>query len=412
MLITKDTKIISFIILSIFLSFILSACSSKKASEHDIKAEIVSFENFDELDLVITSYSETKRKTDKKNKSDIIWVSIIAQNDIIEYRGDYKLQYTKYNNGWILDDIICEKCGYSVKEFVDEERIKNDVLEIYGYYIDQYGLYNVELGEPILLESNDSTGNGEPYCIFSVTCSAENEYALFNADFILSYALDLYDGWFYTENVYHEYDSYTSAEPKGPPEQSLAEAMFEMSSIDTYTLESEQWEGDMLYYFTFFGTDNSYKYLEMHYRISVGCSFDVLYGWYISDYSSELVDVNFDVAGTWIYDDGKGENKYTFNIKTVDSEQVTYTADITMTDWLMVAGTTTYTYSTNGETIQLQWEKTPETDYSLITSNYVLKHEFGLANANYYYLEFRSYTGNQYDESGFYFNDCQLIKQS
>ena len=383
--------------------FLLSSCSTQPASQKEILSEIAEYENFNDIGMSITDFSETKRQTDKKNKTDVVWVSIVAENDYCEYQADYVLHYSEYNSGWLLENIVCEYASpYKAKTPVDEELVTQDAYSAMQVDLEVFNIISIDVDTPSFYA--EEIYQDTPTQSYIVSCSAENEIANFESDYELVYHLDKTTGWKCLSVNRIDYNEY----PKHDPDPSYVEEIIRSELGDYYRLISHGQSGKSKQEFTYQADDStSYKYVNMHYNVTAECDFDPFFGWRVAVGSRELYDVDINATGTWSYDDGKGEHKYVFNILSVDDNQVTYTADITLTDWVMIIGTETITGSTNGETRQKSWNRTSAAEYSLKTDEHVLKYY-----ENTYYLEFYAFTGSQYDESGFYFNGQKLTRNS
>lgn len=95
--------------------FLLSGCSPKAKSEKEIIADLQESPCFfPEQEVLITDYEIIKRQTDKKNKSDMIYVKIFAENDNITCELSYSMTYALYNEGWILDNVS----GYNILDWI------------------------------------------------------------------------------------------------------------------------------------------------------------------------------------------------------------------------------------------------------------------------------------------------------
>lgn len=410
MKVSKKTTI-GILLIGVVLILITVVTTDFKPTESDIRTEISKHESFDKLGMTISSYIENDRIISNDN-TDTIWATVTAENEMQEYVADYIIEYTKRSKfEWQINNIHRETYYYTAKNVANpiEEDFQN--LE----YKLKYNLSNINFHESVLIESELSGIDGSPYCVYLTTFSGENDTFTLDAEIYDFFQFIPYEGWNYIDSGEEfGYENSVSIKPKKEPDKSLLEEEFSSIGISDFKIVSGEFVDDLTYKFICKGTDDkSLKYMKMYYDYSVICKFDTyVCCWSVSDFSSELYNVDINATGKWVYADGEGKQKYVFNIKSIDEKQVTFTCDLTITDWLMVAGEDTYTRSTNGETRTYEWEETSDADYSLITVDYLTGRQHGLANANYYYLEFRSYKGEKYDKSGFYFNDCLLTKKS
>lgn len=83
-----------------------TACSSTPdpVGESVIKNDVVCQDDIIySADMHLTSLTVTKRQTTPEQKTDRVWVDIVAENDESRYVASCMLSYGLYNEGWMLD---------------------------------------------------------------------------------------------------------------------------------------------------------------------------------------------------------------------------------------------------------------------------------------------------------------------
>lgn len=99
-------KSILMIILIMTVTLMLAGCSSVP-KEEEIQQDLESFSDKAFLDdgEKIDSLTIEKRDTDKKNKSDLVWCTIVTEKDDVSYEKEVTLSYYMYDKaGWTLED--------------------------------------------------------------------------------------------------------------------------------------------------------------------------------------------------------------------------------------------------------------------------------------------------------------------
>lgn len=110
-------NVLIFLLLSVCLICILSACENKvpketqkqipdeQTSEEQISNDIQKMDvNFRDYNFKLDSFSVIKRQTNLEDKNDFVWCKIAASNQILLYSAEYELKYVLYNEGWLLDE--------------------------------------------------------------------------------------------------------------------------------------------------------------------------------------------------------------------------------------------------------------------------------------------------------------------
>ena len=132
------------------LMVLLAGCGAKEKTESEIMEDLQNHPNFySGQDVIIEELKIEKRQTDKENKTDKVYTTVIASNDEVECHLGYYLEYELYNEGWFLDNVesYMENDWYFVpKKEAGQNMADQEIAECYysGYeYIDK----NVNLEE-------------------------------------------------------------------------------------------------------------------------------------------------------------------------------------------------------------------------------------------------------------------------
>lgn len=95
----------------------LAACSSvpKAVDEDTIKNDVIGQDNtIYSGEMTLVSCEIAKRQTNEDQKTDYVWVDIVAENTDCRYIASAKLSYSLYNEGWMLDgyEVLTESMEY------------------------------------------------------------------------------------------------------------------------------------------------------------------------------------------------------------------------------------------------------------------------------------------------------------
>lgn len=187
------------LLLLLILCALLSGCGKAAKGEKAIIQDLQEhpfFVNRTSLDAKINDYEVIKRQTDKNNKSDVIYLSINASNDVALWECGCVMTYGLYDEGWILDDVQL----YNEMPWVVTPRqgVSDAVLQAYFDSLKRsQGYSSVEIvGRDTSLEPN--TGYDE--VTYEVTM--DHLYATEKRKYIQT--------WFFNE---YSCDYYASGEP-------------------------------------------------------------------------------------------------------------------------------------------------------------------------------------------------------
>jgi len=94
------------IILTVILLCVLCSCGAPSKSEKEIVADLQTSEAFlPSHDVTINDYEIIKRQTSPEDKTDIIYITVDAENEEFTCKVSYTMTYGLYNDGWSLDDV-------------------------------------------------------------------------------------------------------------------------------------------------------------------------------------------------------------------------------------------------------------------------------------------------------------------
>ncbi len=118
----------------------LTGCGAKEKNLEEIKNDLQSHPNFfDKQEVSITDIEVIKRQTDKKDKSDLVFVTINADNAEIECSLSYSMTYILYNEGWMLEHVFpyeeeqwqitpkCEPSQEILNEYNEEDYVNKTI---------------------------------------------------------------------------------------------------------------------------------------------------------------------------------------------------------------------------------------------------------------------------------------------
>lgn len=95
-----------FLIAAFLLAVICSGCGNSVKTEGELKKDLTAHSGFFMVDgSEVSELSIIKRLTDEDNKTDTVYVSILIDHPNATENRAYVMNYTLYNEGWILDDV-------------------------------------------------------------------------------------------------------------------------------------------------------------------------------------------------------------------------------------------------------------------------------------------------------------------
>lgn len=134
----KKRKYMPGLILLFVLALSMAACGSKTADEAQIIEELTSNQEFsfltdrEQIDEIIIE----KRQTDKDQKTDTVWCTVITSDAEISYQKSVVLTYGLYDKeGWILDDVKVEAKGQWIMTPLKGISEEDALDSLYGHSI-------------------------------------------------------------------------------------------------------------------------------------------------------------------------------------------------------------------------------------------------------------------------------------
>ncbi len=103
-------------VLCTLMALLCCACGARMSAkdESEIVRDIYAQDSFmSDYKLNVISSHITKRQTCAEDKVDYVWIDVTASNYDFTYQASYKLTYSLYNDGWLLDDVLCVDNTYT-----------------------------------------------------------------------------------------------------------------------------------------------------------------------------------------------------------------------------------------------------------------------------------------------------------
>ena len=98
--------------------FVLAGCGAKPAkSDKEILQELnTGTIQYESQELTIQEMKITDRRTDTDNKRDVVYVSVMAENNVVSCEMSYVAEYSLYDQGWVLENFLENNKGsWSIK---------------------------------------------------------------------------------------------------------------------------------------------------------------------------------------------------------------------------------------------------------------------------------------------------------
>lgn len=402
-------KIIAFLLCLLCTGALLCGCS-KTVSKDQILEDIREKDYvYDEYDLTITDYSESRYEGNKDKDIQEIDVVITAENDIFEYTCSYKLRYVLYDDGWRLKLYADEIVETVAKEEPDLDDVKDDFRDYFGDILDEYNLTEEHFGKPKLVDDDTFLTDFIPCRIYTVSYTGSNDLLQMDAQLYLGYQLDHDRGWVISADKfgqnYYEHEITVLVTPDQLVDQLMAD-----EGMDSYEITSVESDGQtkQTYFITAKDEDHA-KYTTMIFNYEVVCSFDEQTGWSCSiNGRRDLAGAECHTVGTWLYDDGTGDNIYRLTVYEMTTDSITMSYDLVIKT--VYDDETRYETSDGIVTMRLG-VKEHNTDMIQLVSEFNIAGPEG-KGAGSYRLRFFTYSGDEYEKSGFYIYSCQLKKIS
>lgn len=409
-------KTVTWILSLVCMVCLLGGCGNKKVSTDQIKADIQANDSvYSDYGMTITEYTESRYEGQKQKDREIVEVTITAENDICEYQCWYKLYYVRYDDGWKLQMCDDEIISTTAKAEPDLDQVKRDIQDFYRETLGEYGLTEQDFGAVEVVSGNGSINAFIPYRAYRVSFTGSNDYLRVDAQLAMGYQLDHDEGWVISggEFGFKGVETEILCTPTAGPEDAIRQLM-EEEGIESYEILSEEdqsgknyWKKD--YVIRGSDTDNS-KYATMIYEYEIQCLFDEKSGWFAEVLfdGKKLVDAVTRVQGTWLYDDGTGQNRYEIYVESMDLDTITLSYNIIMTDY--EGDETRYVSSDGLVTLDVNAKRVDDYSLAISTDGNIAGPEG--KGAGKYRLWFYNYIeGHEdYEESGFILSSCLLQK--
>ena len=362
---------------------------------------------YDEYDLTVTDYSESRPENRKDKDTQIIEVTVTAENDIFEYTCSYELRYVRYDDGWRLkgygDDII----ETVAKEEPDTDDVEADFRDYFRQMLDDYDLTEEHFGKVKLMDDELSLTSFIPCRLYRVSFTGSNDMLQLDAQLELCYQLDHEDGWVLTADKFGYNKAETQVTVLASADDALADYMAEEGMESYEVLSVTERDAFHLDYLIRAVDSDGSKYVSRTVEYDLTCVFTDETGWFVfGSPDRELVAAEFDTTGYWLYDDGTGENIYEINVYKMTADSITMSYDITIKS---VYDDEVRYVSSDGIVTMGLGVKSAELDEISLVSEYNVAGPEG-KGAGSYKLRFFSYTGADFDKSGFSI-DGYLLKK-
>lgn len=185
----NDKRKSKLIILFIVLGLAICGCSSNGGvkTEKQIIGDINNSEYLSKYGLEVYDIEISRRKTDKNNKTDSMVTWIQSKNDIMEYSMGFELNYTLYEEGWLLDSInpldkeawqYCATKTPSIEEVDEVIKERHPNAKSYEYNDSEYDEINKITYNYSIIEEHPYVTYDISYNIRYVFTPDENWYAL------------------------------------------------------------------------------------------------------------------------------------------------------------------------------------------------------------------------------------------
>jgi hypothetical protein len=191
---------------------LFTGCGKKSVSEKELVGKIEEIDDIYNLypDLEMINYEVVSRKTDSKNGTDTIEIEVNADNSYLEYTCKYYMYYSKYDQGWELDDWwIMEEDAFIKDDYFNitdpqdvnsnylpnlgiiEENLTYDVLDSFYYSTE---IENIEIEDFHLDLRNGDLNIKCKICALGEETQVEGEYCVNYCANILEDNIWVYDG--------------------------------------------------------------------------------------------------------------------------------------------------------------------------------------------------------------------------
>lgn len=205
-LINKNTRLVSLLLISGIILLIISGCGTFSVKqEADIAEDLVSGDHiFDGIkNFQIEDLEIIRRKTDKSANSDLVFIEVTASfDDVMNLTGKYQIEYSLYDSGWFIDNIVIEDENFMPSRganFEDED-IYNQVLNV----LSTVGYSNIS--DLVCLDVSTDLVNRLTTFDFGYTNTLD--YLTEDVQASLIFDFDKYVGWYTDYRTFQLLDKY------------------------------------------------------------------------------------------------------------------------------------------------------------------------------------------------------------
>lgn len=203
----KNKKhIILFMFALLSLCLVMAGCSSnsgksEKAIQEDLIEWQIPSEAFSTGFQQITDFEILKRQTDPDNKTDLVYVTVTADSETGTFVRSYKLTYSLYNDGWILDDYE----DYSEGKYETHAKALPSDQEIDNLFTSYNNSHTNQYIDWSIAARNEDLENG--YAVYTVVATYEcfSAYATATETYIIPFYFSDWGSWM--EYGEYEYDN-------------------------------------------------------------------------------------------------------------------------------------------------------------------------------------------------------------
>lgn len=146
-------KFLPHVVLAFLLCLFVSGCSPSPISENKLLSYVEQDDPMDNrlplydglsLDIQYHDLTVDKRLTDKDAKSDQVWIHFTADTETDTVDVEARMDFTLYNDGWILDNVEVLSTNYSPLTGPRHDMVGSYLGEQYDYYQYQYEEVDLE----------------------------------------------------------------------------------------------------------------------------------------------------------------------------------------------------------------------------------------------------------------------------
>ncbi len=313
------------ILCTVLLVLLLSGCVKKPKNEAEILEDLSGSDYLPVSGLELDEIEVTQRRTDKKNKTDLVYVDVGGEIDDTQYKLSYICDYLYFDKGgWILQDARANKQEEWSVDPVRDSVAQNDIQSH-----DSTLLYDVQITKCTGIAETASMTAGR--CVKRLSFEGIGQGYHCDADVEVSYELTA-DGWRYLS---HNYNYYTVYPEYGVSTQEAEWYAQQVSCLPVSEISTESyWDyGEEVHYLVSY---KEYEYLTIETTIMIYYVFDQeMRCWTVEDYQELGNEYLWDVDGTWFVEGRQEPDKilfpkgfdYRIDLKVTQLDSYTFQVD-------------------------------------------------------------------------------------